>query len=317
LAEEETTETMQPSSGHGVLVLDKPPGLTSRAVVDRAKGWFPRGTRLGHTGTLDPLASGVLVLCIGAATRLAEYVQRMAKTYRTRILLGARSDTDDADGNITPAAQVVPPGRPEIEEALGAFVGEIDQVPPPYSAVRVTGRRAYDLVRKGKSVNLPPRRVQVHAIDMLSYVYPHLELAVRCGKGTYIRALARDLGERLGCGGLVEKLRRTQVGPFTESAAVTMEAGPAAALTSLLPLAAAVTELPQVRVSSDQARRLAQGQGVLLKTLSVSANFHVEREVAVLGEWGSLVAVARVDTSKGMLLPEKGFLHSLIPQIGN
>src|SRR5437588_7324468 len=134
---------MKPSAYHGLLVLDKPGGLTSRDAVDRALRWFPRGTRLGHTGTLDPLATGVLVLCAGVATRLTQYVQDMAKTYRTCLRLGARSDTDDADGTVTPVPVGRPPERAEVLARLGEFVGALDQVPPAYSAARVTGRRAY------------------------------------------------------------------------------------------------------------------------------------------------------------------------------
>src|SRR5262249_2168360 len=170
---------------HGVLVLDKPGGITSRAAVDRAQRWFPPGTRLGHTGTLDPLATGVLALCVGVATRLTEYGQRMNKPSRTGLLLGAQSDTDDADGTITPVAEAQAPQRAVVERALAGFIGEIEQVPPAYSAAKVTGRRAYDLARQGEEVVLQPRRVRIYGIDLLAYDYPRLELEVRCGKGTY------------------------------------------------------------------------------------------------------------------------------------
>src|SRR5207247_2127282 len=135
------------ASDHGLLVLDKPAGMTSRAAVDRAQRWFLRGTRLGHTGTLDPLATGVLVLCVGLATRLGEYVQRMEKVYRAGIRLGARSDTDDADGVVTPLADATCPERQRVEHVLRGFVGAIEQTPPAYSAAKVTGRRAYALAR--------------------------------------------------------------------------------------------------------------------------------------------------------------------------
>src|SRR5438270_252365 len=167
----------------GLLVLDKPGGMTSRAALDRAARWFPRGTRVGHTGTLDPLATGVLVLCLGSATRLAEYVQRMGKTYRTGILLGARSDTDDADGTVVPVAGARAPSAAAVAACLAAFVGEVEQVPPAYSAAKVTGRRAYDLARRGQQVALQARRVAIHGIDLLGFDYPRLELAVRCGRG--------------------------------------------------------------------------------------------------------------------------------------
>src|SRR5436305_1673773 len=152
---------MKRASVDGLLVLDKPGGMTSRAALDRALAWFPRGTRMGHTGTLDPLATGVLVLCLGNATRLAEYVQRMGKTYRAGILLGARSDTDDADGTLTPVAGASPPALGAILYCLDGFLGAIDQVPPRFSAAKVTGRRAYDLARQGHDVDLQARRVRI------------------------------------------------------------------------------------------------------------------------------------------------------------
>src|SRR5438270_8450848 len=180
---------MASSDWHGLLVLDKPLGETSRAAVDRAQRWFPRGTRLGHTGTLDPLATGVLVLCVGHATRLTEYVQAMGKTYVTDVTLGARSATDDAEGPVTPVPDARPPDRPAVEAAVAGFVGSIEQVPPAFSAAKVTGRRAYDLARQGAAVNLTARTVRIDGIDILEYAYPTLRLEVRCGKGTYIRSV--------------------------------------------------------------------------------------------------------------------------------
>ena len=145
-----------PRSIDGLIVIDKPGGITSRDAVDRTMHWFAPGTRIGHTGTLDPLATGVLVLCLGKATRLAEYVQDMNKTYRTTFILGATSDTDDADGRLTPSAHGVRPSPADLANAIHNFVGSIKQVPPAYSAARVNGRRAYDLARQGRDVALRP-----------------------------------------------------------------------------------------------------------------------------------------------------------------
>jgi tRNA pseudouridine55 synthase len=290
---------MMPLPNHGLLVLDKPGGMTSRDAVDRAQRWFPRGTRIGHTGTLDPLATGVLVLCVGSATRLTEYVQRMAKTYRTRVLLGARSDTDDADGTILSVKGARAPEREEVLRTLAEFVGDIDQLPPAYSAAKLGGRRAYDLARQGDEVRLQPRRVQVHGIDMLAFDYPRLELEVRCGKGTYIRSLARDLGERLGCGALVETLRRTRVGRFEAQDAIGLETDAATARSRLLPMAAAVTELPHLVLDPAAARRLRQGQEVCL------SGPIADLEVAVVDDDGYLVAIAEVDRERQMLRPVK------------
>ncbi len=285
---------------HGLLVLDKPTGMTSRAAVDAAQRWFPRGTRLGHTGTLDPLATGVLVLCAGAATRLSEYVQDMAKTYRAGLLLGSRSDTDDADGTVTPMPGARPPDRAEVEAQLRVFVGVIEQVPPQFSAARVTGQRAYDLARRGEEVMLQPRRVRIDGIDVASFAYPHLELEVRCGKGTYIRSLARDLGERLGCGALVQTLRRTRLGPFTAEQGLPPNADAAVARARLLPVAAAVAELPAVTVSADQAQRLRQGGA-----LALPADAADGAAVAIFDAAGQLVAVAEYQAGPRVLRPVK------------
>src|SRR4051812_3738752 len=192
---------------NGLLVIDKPGGMTSRDAVNRVQRWFPRKTKIGHTGTLDPLATGVLVVCVGAATRLADYVQAMGKSYASRFRLGSTSTTDDADGGVTETPNANPPTREQIDAALARFVGTIEQVPPAVSALKVDGRRAHDLVRKGAEVKLAARPVRIDAIRVTGYEWPYLDVEVDCGKGTYIRSIARDLGAALGCGGLVQTLR--------------------------------------------------------------------------------------------------------------
>src|SRR5262249_10467835 len=161
--------------------------------------------------------------CVGVATRLTEYVQGMGKTYHAGLLLGARSTTDDADGEVSTVVVERPPERDQMAACLQEFLGEIEQVPPAHSAARISGRRAYAVARRGEDVSLAPRRVRIDAIDLLAYEYPRLDVVVRCGKGTYVRSLARDLGERLGCGALVAQLRRTQVGPFGLAEALSLE----------------------------------------------------------------------------------------------
>jgi tRNA pseudouridine55 synthase len=226
---------MQQSAYHGWLVIDKPKGITSRDAVDCVQRWFPRGTRIGHTGTLDPLASGVLVMCIGDATRLAGIVQAMPKSYQAVILLGARSNTDDLEGKVMPAEAAQVPDSTAVSAAVASFIGEIDQIPPQYSAAKVHGRRAYSLARRGKAVELKSRRVIIYSIELRSFDYPLLELAVHCGKGAYIRSLARDLGERLNCGALLESLRRTSVGPFRVEDALAPDVDAATARARLIP----------------------------------------------------------------------------------
>jgi tRNA pseudouridine55 synthase len=290
------------TAADGLLVLDKPGGLTSRAALDHALRWFPRGTRMGHTGTLDPLATGVLVLCLGRATRLAEYVQRMDKTYRTGLLLGARSDTDDADGTVIPVAGAAAPDAGSVAACLSGFVGTVGQVPPAFSAAKVTGRRAYDLARAGQEVGLPARPVTIHSIAVLHYAYPHLELEVCCGKGTYIRSLARDLGVRLGCGALVGSLRRTRIGPFRVEDAVTLESDPESARTRLLPPEAAVAELPRLILPDAVVRRLRQGQHI---SPVQGVDLGHTTEVAVFDAAHQLAAVALYDPAGRTLNPVK------------
>jgi tRNA pseudouridine55 synthase len=228
---------MVSQSIEGFLVVDKPGGLTSRDAVNRIQRLLPRGTKIGHTGTLDPLATGVLVFCIGKATKFADRVQAMGKTYVTRIRLGATSTTDDADGDVT-IRDVAPVGEAAIRELLPAFTGTILQQPPAFSALKVDGRRAHDLARRGLEVALEPRPVTVLVIDLLHYAWPFLDLEIACGKGTYIRAIARDLGDRLGVGGLVLALRRTNVGPFTVEAGISLDTDRATVLDRLVPVEA-------------------------------------------------------------------------------
>lgn len=292
---------------NGIVVIDKPSGITSRAAVDRALRWFPKATRVGHTGTLDPLATGVLVLCVGVATRLTEYVQAMDKVYRAGILLGCRSDTDDADGIVTTSEDTGRPNCEDVRRALDGFIGEIEQVPPQFSAAKVTGRRAYQLARRGQEVALEPRRVRIYSIEILRYEFPRMEIEVRCGKGTYIRSLARDLGERLGCGGLIESLRRSRVGCFTEKEATSLEIDKGDV--KLLPVEMAVSGLEKVHLSSESIERLRRGQAVdwVDDGLPASLEDSASGVVAVFDREGKLVGIARSEASR--LLPERVLVY--------
>ena len=177
----------------------------------------------------------MLVLCIGSATKLADRVQSLGKSYRTRILLGATSDTNDADGKVTASVAAAAPSLEAIRSMLPRFLGQVEQVPPAYSALKVQGQRAHALARRGAPVQLKPRMVRIDAIDLLDYAWPHLDLAIDCGKGTYIRSIARDLGKDLGVGGIVQALRRTRVGPFTVEQGLAITADAAIARSRLLP----------------------------------------------------------------------------------
>jgi tRNA pseudouridine55 synthase len=279
---------------NGLLVIDKPGGITSRDAVNRVQRWFPRGTKIGHTGTLDPLATGVLVVCIGAATRLADYVQAMGKSYASRFRLGATSTSDDADGDVT-ETNAQPVSREAVDAALAGFVGAIEQLPPSVSALKVDGKRAHDLARKGADVKLAPRPVRIEAIRVLGYEWPFLDVEVDCGKGTYIRSIARDLGAALGVGGLVQTLRRTRVGPFAAEQGIGVDAPPAEL--KLRPMADALAGMPCVRVTADEVRRLRQGQRL--------ARDVPPGEVALADETGALVGIGRAE--RGALKPHVVF----------
>ncbi len=289
---------------NGLLVIDKPGGMTSRDVVNRVQRWFPRKTKIGHTGTLDPLATGVLVVCVGAATRLADFVQAMGKTYAARFRLGASSDTDDADGTVTVNPAAVPPTHEQIDAAIPAFLGNVEQVPPTFSALKLDGRRAHDLARKGEDLQLAARTVRIDAIRVLAYGWPFVDVEIDCGKGTYVRSVARDLGARLGCGGMVETLRRTRVGPFTAEQGIGLDADPAAV--RLLPMSAAVVGMPQVLLDPADARRLFHGQalripprpGLPMRTMPV----------AVMAPGMKLFAIGE-DNGAGLLRPVMVFAN--------
>ncbi len=207
-------------SPNGLIVIDKPAGPTSMAICAgiRARlrrGGAPKRVRVGHGGTLDPFATGVLVVMVGKATRLCDRVMAGEKEYVAEADLAATSATDDPEGARTPVPIARIPTEADVRRAASGFHGRIMQKPPAYSAIKVGGRRAYDLARAGRPPELPARPVVVHEIAIEAYHWPILKLRVRCGKGVYIRSLARDLGAALGCGGMLTSLRRTRVGPFT------------------------------------------------------------------------------------------------------
>jgi tRNA pseudouridine55 synthase len=276
---------------NGLLVIDKPGGMTSRDAVNRVQKWFPRKTKIGHTGTLDPLATGVLVVCIGAATRLADYVQAMGKSYTSRFRLGAISTSDDADGEICEKTVATVPTRDTIESALAEFCGVIQQIPPAVSALKVDGHRAHALVRKGEDVALAARTVRIDAIRVTHYEWPWLDVEVDCGKGTYIRAIARDLGAALGVGGLVQALRRTRIGCYRVEEAIDLEHDPQTVAEKLRPLATALSALPAVQIASSDCTRFRQGQAVLLRDTTPHSP---GVEVAVFDDATALVGIGEM-----------------------
>jgi len=250
----------------GWLILDKPVGITSTQAVNVVKRIFD-AQKAGHAGTLDPLATGILPIALGEGTKTVPYVMDGRKTYRFILKFGEARSTDDAEGEVTQTSDHRPTDA-EIQAALPAFIGEIDQVPPAFSAIKVQGERAYDLARAGEAVELSSRKVTVHGLTLLARPNPdeaHLE--VRCGKGTYMRALGRDLAMKLGTCGHITSLRRTAVGPFTEESAISLETLKSlghspAAFEHLLPIETALDDIPALALTATEAIRLRSGQPV-------------------------------------------------------
>lgn len=227
----EHTSQNEPPVIKGVIVVDKPLGITSMNVCSVVRGRLkaggaPKRVKVGHGGTLDPLASGVLVVLIGKATKMCDEVMAGVKGYLTTVDLSQTSTTDDREGERTVFDVELVPTRAQVEQACEKWVGEVMQKPPPYSAIKVNGKRAYALARQGEEVDLKARRVQIQSIKIVSYDWPMLSIDVVCGKGTYIRSLGRDIGAELGVGGMLTALRRTRVGQFTLEQAMTLEQVP-------------------------------------------------------------------------------------------
>lgn len=206
----------------GFLVLDKPKGVTSHGVVSKVRKLVWKRCKVGHTGTLDPLATGVLILAIGKATRLSKYLLKWDKVYVVKGRFGLSSPTYDVDGELSPV-KCREVSKEEFLSVLPKFTGKVEQVPPSYSAVRIGGKRAYQLAREGKKVELPSRTVEIYSLELLSFSYPEFELKVHCSSGTYIRSLIHDIGSSLGCSAVVVELCRTCVGKICEEQAVPLE----------------------------------------------------------------------------------------------
>ena len=280
----------------GILVIDKPTGPTSFDVVARVRSTL-KTPKVGHTGTLDPLATGVLPICIGSATKLAGYLTEGDKTYEATVRLGESTDTQDAQGTILQKREVVDLTPARLEATLQRFRGPILQIPPMYSAVKVDGKRLYELARKGQEVERAPRPVTVYAFELLEFGVPEIRIRVRCSKGTYVRTLAHDLGEALGFGAHLTALRRTQSGPFSIAEAIPLqqvvELGPARreeAFAWLRPLAEAFAELPTLQLDAALvARKVLHGQPL---ELPASLAVPEGQKVRLLGPSGEMVALA-------------------------
>ncbi|NQU26541.1 MAG: tRNA pseudouridine(55) synthase TruB [Candidatus Nealsonbacteria bacterium] len=285
----------------GIFNVNKTGGMTSRRVVDLVQGAV-RPAKVGHAGTLDPLATGVLVVCVGAATRLIEYVQRMPKDYTGTFLLGRHSPTEDVDGDVVELDSPPVPTLEQIVAASRLLVGRIEQRPPAYSALKVAGRRAYKLARQGKKVDLQPRPIDVYRLDVQSYDYPELKLRIQCGSGTYVRSLGRDLAESLGTAAVMSALVRTAIGEFhVEDAAAPQEITSENCTEHLLPALRAVQQLPRVELSAGEISRIANGQSIPRETQPPDA-----KEIAAVDDAGRLVAIL-THREPGVLRPLRNF----------
>lgn len=291
----------------GVLNVNKPVGRTSRSVVDRVER-LVRPAKAGHAGTLDPLASGVLVVCIGQATRLIAYVQQMPKQYRAKFLLGLRSETDDTEGDVIRVADAPVPTLAEIEKVVPRFVGRITQVPPAHSAVKVAGRRSYALARAGKAVALSPRLVSIHCLTIRRYDYPQLELDIRCGSGTYIRALGRDLAAELRTSAVMAELTRTSIGAFHVDDALSLDELTATSVAEKMqPALVAVGNLRRISLDAAQLAELRYGRPILSDIRERTPGPADAEEYAAISPSGELAAIVR-EKRVGELWPTANFL---------
>jgi tRNA pseudouridine55 synthase len=295
---------------HGWVVLDKPVGMTSTHAVSVVKRLFA-AKRAGHAGTLDPLASGCLPIALGDATKTVPFVVDGRKAYGFVVCWGQERDTDDAEGRVVATSDARP--TPEaIAALLPGFVGAIEQVPPRFSAIKIAGERAYDIARDGEEFELMPRLVNIERLTLIDAGDPdHTAFEAECGKGTYVRSLARDLGRCLGCYGHVSALRRTAVGPFGEADMISLEqvaalchraaAGEGNLADALLPVATALDDIPALAVSRADAARLQRGQAVLMR----GRDAPVVRGTVYVTASGSLIALAELD--RGEIVPKRVF----------
>ena len=293
----------------GVLVIDKPVGMTSHDVVQAVRN----GTNLrraGHTGTLDPRASGVLVILVGPAVRLSEYVSASDKRYQAIIRLGSSTDTFDADGKFTRSDQPVNVTEAQFEEVLKTFIGEIEQTPPPYSAVKLQGRKAYEMAREGEEVEIAPRKIMVHHLEVLEWASPEVVIDVHCSSGTYVRSLANDLGVQLGCGAYLVGLRRTKSGRFSLRDATPLRKLQEAFNAGnwyqyLIPAAEALGDWPAIELSPDEVEGVRHGHRV--KAVGEAELGSRVRGVSTQGELVALMELVSGEDGSPEWQPKKVF----------
>jgi tRNA pseudouridine55 synthase len=288
-------------SDSGVIILSKPPGMTSRKALNFIQR-LAKPAKVGHAGTLDPLAVGVLVVCVGSATRLIEYVQRMPKTYKATFLLGRTSDTEDTQGHVEILPDAREPGLEELAEGASKLTGRIMQRPPVYSAIKVHGKRAYDLARRGKDVELKARPIDVYRFEVLRYDYPEVEALIQCGSGGYVRSLGRDMAESLGTGAVMSALTRSAIGDYRiEEAANPDDLTPDNWRERLLPSLGAVAAIPSIALQAEEIARLQLGQFIegesierITKQLEKREGGSPNEEWAAVAPNGRLAAIVQL-----------------------
>ena len=296
----------------GILNVNKPTGPTSFDIIRLVR----TGTgirKAGHAGTLDPLASGVLLVLLGQAARISEYLMDLPKTYRATVRLGVSTDTYDAEGAPTHEARLVEVTRTDLSAALEAFVGEIEQAPPAYSAIKVKGQPAHRLARKGAAIALAPRPTRIYRIELLRFEPPDVEIDVECGKGTYIRSLAHDLGQALGCGAHLAALVRTRVGPFSVESATDVpdlehgfESGEWRE--SMLPMDCGLTQLPAITLHIEEEKDIRHGRAVRIDDDRLAVIPLVDGgQYGAYTEDGGLVGIIRYEADTGEWRPRKVF----------
>lgn len=304
----------------GWVVLDKPVGLGSTEAVSKIK-WLFQAEKAGHAGTLDPLASGMLPIALGEATKTVPYVQDGAKIYRFTVAWGEERSTDDLEGPVTKTSKKRP-SQEDVQALLPQYTGVILQIPPQFSAIKIAGERAYDMAREGAVVDIPPREVEIGRLDIISHEADKTLFEIECGKGTYVRSLARDMGRDLGCYGHIANLRRTEVYPFTSDDLVTLaeleaavppppeegeERAPGVRFAAIDQLVvetlAALESLPQVPVGDDAAHRIRLGNPVVIR----GRDAPVEADEACITARGQLVAIGAIE--QGMFKPKRVFTN--------
>ncbi len=287
---------------NGILLIDKPEGWTSMDVCAKLRGVFHE-KRIGHSGTLDPMATGLLVVFLGRATRAVEFAEAHSKEYVARLRLGVTTDTQDTSGNVL-SEREVNVSEEQLLEALEHFKGEIDQIPPMYSAIKIGGKKLYEIARKGESVERKSRRITVHSLDFLGWEDGDALLRVRCSKGTYIRTLCHDIGEYLDCGGCMASLRRTAAGEFSIEAARSLEAVIAATEIGetenlLLPVDSLFSEFSELRLNPKQERLFRNGVRFSMKAEAGTYRVYSEK--------GEFLALAKLE--EGILISIKTFFE--------